>query len=95
MADHRQVTYSARYESDRKELEGDVGRWDEIFRGVEWELLHIPERGQTTSVPGVFAIATDDWPGAPPLVVYYDCTDDQVNILGVRPADVGPNDSEE
>ncbi len=94
MASHREVVYTELFDSDRKELESSVERWDEIFRAVEWALCRAPEKGQETSAYGIFARTTDDWPEVPPLVVYYIFDENEVTVLSVRLADIDPDGDE-
>ena len=71
MGSHREVVYTEPFDSDRKELESSIERWDEIFGAVEWALCRAPEKGQETSALGIFARTTDDWPEVPPSLPTY------------------------
>jgi hypothetical protein len=92
MAKHRTVVCDSCFDKSRSKISQSVERWDEIFRGIEWALCRVPEKGQATSAPGIYALTTDDWPNVPAMVVYYQFDEDEVTLLDVRLADVPPTD---
>ena len=83
-ATHRTIVETSRFQQERGDIEPSVARWDEVMIGVLWALCRETVRaGQTTGVDGIFALPTDDWPGAPALVIYYTFDDNTVTLRSV------------
>lgn len=79
----REVVEEDRFQEERDDLSASVRRWDEVMFGVTYTLARAPEIGHETWVEGVFALATDPFPDAPDLVVYYRYDDERVHLLSV------------
>lgn len=84
-SDFRSIVWDPRAERHFTELEGDVGRLDEVRRAIEFAISHRPENGQVTSHPVVWAWPTtgEEW-GAGALVCYYRIDEHDVVVLDVR-----------
>ena len=91
----RTVVSDDRFDAARDGITPDIERWDEVFRGVEGALAWAPELGQATSAQGIYALPTEDWPGVPPLVVYYRFDEKEVTLLDIREADSEPSHEDE
>lgn len=82
--DHRTLIESERFKGELAQIAPNIVRWDEVFRGVQWGLCRKPQLvGQLTAADGIYAVATDDWPGVPSVVVYYKFDDKTVTLLSV------------
>jgi hypothetical protein len=68
-------------------IESSVRRRDEIMLDVCHRLSRCPEEGGVTDGPGIFAIPTREWPGAPEVVIYYKFDAQNVWLLDVILAD--------
>lgn len=82
------------WESSCLDLGIELPRMDEVMRGVGEVLCAQPNKGTQISTD-LWGIPTRPWPGAPPLVVYYDFNEQEVYLKAVGPADEEETDAED
>jgi len=85
----RTIVEDQRFKTERDTISPNIARWDEVQKGVIWGLSRKPERvGKPTEADGIFAVATDDWPDVPSVVIYYTFDDKTVILKSVILASV-------
>ena len=67
----RELVETPRFAASKARIQPDAKRMDEALRGVGFVLSRKPELGRKASNPDIWAIATDELPGAAPLAIYY------------------------
>lgn len=83
----RDIVEEKSFEAAWDAIESDVHRRDEIMEDVTFRLSRFPESGEETFGPGIFAIPTRGWPGAPEVVVFYRYDQKKVYLLDVMLAE--------
>ena len=86
----RTVWESVQFIKERKKLNPDIQRMDEILDGVTWVLAVRPELGKRTNNPLIWAIATVPWTTAS-FVIYYSFDENEVVLKAIKRS-VSPND---
>lgn len=83
----RGLWYEPRFEEEAARIEPDAEQWDDIFRGVEWQLARDPRSGERVGWTDVWAIPTRPFVNRREEVVYltfyYRFDDDSVTLLSV------------
>lgn len=80
----RDIVEEPRYSEERDELAEGVIRWDNAMKGVTFAIAQRPTVvGRETVVEDMYAVATEPWPDAPDVVIYYTYDDENVYLESV------------
>lgn len=84
---HRGFWHDPRFEADAARIEPDAKQWDEILRGVEWQLTRDPRSGERVGRTDVWAVPSRPFVNRREeiveLTVYYRFDDDNVTLIAV------------
>lgn len=87
----RTIRQEPLFQEQLEAIEPDVRRADEFLRGVEWLLARNPTFGQQVAPNSkVWAVASNEAPTIPNLIVYYTFDENMVYLLHIVAAEEEP-----